>query len=182
MLVVSLFLGIFIVKIGVDNSKTNQYTREVLQELREIKEILRDQEYEENRMPILDYSNIEFHVKNDKGNSIHIDSVEVAMNSTFPSIFKSVLLEMDGFLTNNGILIYGTEEIEERNLTWEVADYAKGYVAIGDDSGGRIFVMAEKAESTEVFILDCGDMNPENAIKVSDNLIEWINNGLLVSV
>lgn len=43
MLVVSLFLGIFVVKIGMDNSKSNQYTKEKLQELREIKEILRDE-------------------------------------------------------------------------------------------------------------------------------------------
>jgi len=43
MLVVSLFFGIFVVKIGMDNSKSNQYTKEILQELREIKEILREE-------------------------------------------------------------------------------------------------------------------------------------------
>lgn len=43
MLVVSLILGIFVVKIGMDNSKSNQYTKEILQELREIKEILREE-------------------------------------------------------------------------------------------------------------------------------------------
>jgi hypothetical protein len=43
MLVVSLFLGIFVVKIGMDNSKSNQYTKEILQELREIKGILREE-------------------------------------------------------------------------------------------------------------------------------------------
>lgn len=131
-------------------------------------------------MSIFDYSKISFHVMNGKGHIESIDSIEGAMNITIPSIFKSLLLEMNGFLTNDGVLIYGTEDIQERNLTWEVADYAKGYIAIGDDSGGRIFLMAETAESTEILMLDCGDMNPENAIKVSDNLTEWINNGLLV--
>lgn len=42
MSVVSLLLGAFIVKIGIDNSKSNQYTKEILQELKEIKEFLRD--------------------------------------------------------------------------------------------------------------------------------------------
>lgn len=41
--------------------------------------------------------------------------------------------------------------------------------------------MATAAESTEIYMLDCGDMNPENAIKVADSLIEWISNGFLVS-
>lgn len=40
--VVFFMLGIFTVKIGVDNSKNNQYTKEILQELKEIKEILRE--------------------------------------------------------------------------------------------------------------------------------------------
>jgi preprotein translocase subunit YajC len=42
-LVLSLFFGVFVVKIGMDNSKSNQYTKEMLEELREIKEILRDE-------------------------------------------------------------------------------------------------------------------------------------------
>ncbi|GAK42948.1 hypothetical protein TCA2_5442 [Paenibacillus sp. TCA20] len=40
--VVFFMLGIFTVKFGVDNSKNNQYTKEILQELKEIKEILRE--------------------------------------------------------------------------------------------------------------------------------------------
>lgn len=131
-------------------------------------------------MSLFDYSKLNFHVKNGKGHIESMQSIEAEMNITIPSIFKSLLFDIDGLLTNDGVLIYGTEDIKERNLTWETVDYAKGYIAIGDDSGGRIFVMAEKAESTEIFMLDCGDMNPENAIKVSDNLTEWINNGLLI--
>lgn len=42
MLAVYLLLGAFIVKLGIDNSKSNKYTKEILQELREIKEILRE--------------------------------------------------------------------------------------------------------------------------------------------
>lgn len=44
MFVVSFLLGVFIVKIGIDNSRGNQHTKEIIQELREIKEILRDKD------------------------------------------------------------------------------------------------------------------------------------------
>lgn len=43
MLVVYLFLGIYVVKIGIDNSKNSQHTKEILSELREIKDLLKEQ-------------------------------------------------------------------------------------------------------------------------------------------
>ncbi|MEK4367028.1 hypothetical protein [Paenibacillus sp. FSL R5-0473] len=43
MLVVYLFLGIYVVKVGIDNSKNSQHTKEILSELREIKELLKEQ-------------------------------------------------------------------------------------------------------------------------------------------
>ncbi|EFU41027.1 hypothetical protein PVOR_15379 [Paenibacillus vortex V453] len=42
MLAVNLVIGIFSVKIGMDNSRNNQQMKEMIEELREIKEILRD--------------------------------------------------------------------------------------------------------------------------------------------
>jgi hypothetical protein len=38
-------------------------------------------------------------------------------------------------------LDYGTDELVERNQTWEVDEHAKGYVTIGDNSGGKVFLM-----------------------------------------
>lgn len=42
MFVLFLFFGIFVVKLGIDNSQTNKLTKDILQELREIKELLRE--------------------------------------------------------------------------------------------------------------------------------------------
>lgn len=41
-LVLGLFFGIFVVKLGIDNSQSTKYTKEILEELREIKELLRE--------------------------------------------------------------------------------------------------------------------------------------------
>ncbi|WP_339256861.1 hypothetical protein MKZ12_22585 [Paenibacillus sp. FSL R5-0713] len=42
MLVVYLFLGIYVLKVGMDNSKNSQHTKEILSELREIKDLLKE--------------------------------------------------------------------------------------------------------------------------------------------
>ncbi|WFR64977.1 hypothetical protein P9222_13710 [Paenibacillus amylolyticus] len=42
MLVFYLFLGIVVVKVGIDNSKNSQHIKEILSELREIKDLLKE--------------------------------------------------------------------------------------------------------------------------------------------
>ncbi len=41
-----------------------------------------------------------------------------------------------GAMLEDQVQIYATADIEERNHTYEVADYFPGWVAVGDDSGG----------------------------------------------
>lgn len=75
------------------------------------------------------------------------------------------------------MLIYGTEDLIERNETWEVNEYAKGYVAIGDDGGGNVFLMELNVEESKIFVLDCGDMNPQNATIIATDFNSWIDSG-----
>lgn len=103
--------------------------------------------------------------------------IEQTMAIHLPQEYKNVLKEANGFALTNGVLIYGTEEIMERNKTWEVSEYAKGYVAIGDDGGGMVFLMALEKEACQVFVVDVGDMNPQHAILVSSQLNRWLQEG-----
>lgn len=103
--------------------------------------------------------------------------IEQTMAIYLPQEYKSVLKEANGFSLTNGVLIYGTGEIIERNETWEVNEYAKGYVAIGDDGGGMAFLMALEKEACQVFAVDVGDMNPQHAILVSSHLKSWLQEG-----
>ncbi|WP_193571509.1 hypothetical protein [Paenibacillus psychroresistens] len=40
MFIVYLVVGALIIKVGIDNSKSTQYSKEILQELRDIKELM----------------------------------------------------------------------------------------------------------------------------------------------
>lgn len=103
--------------------------------------------------------------------------IENRLNCQLPSAYRHVLKESNGLSFTNGVFIYGTEDILERNETWEVAEYAKGYIAIGDDSGGVVFLMAIKAENYRVFAVDGGDMNRQHATLVTSDLCKWLQEG-----
>lgn len=62
-------------------------------------------------------------------------------------------------------LWYGAYCRKERGL--EVDEYARGYVSIGDDGGGNVFLMAQHAEEKEVVVIDSGDMNPSHATVIT---------------
>lgn len=116
---------------------------------------------------------------NPPANEHEILLIEQTMAIHLPEEYKNVLKESNGFSLMNGVLIYGTEEIMERNETWEVKEYAKGYLAIGDDGGGMVFLMSLEKEACQVFVVDVGDMNPQHAILVSSHLNKWLQEGFL---
>ena len=120
-----------------------------------------------------------FFTANPPASENDILQIEQTMAIHLPQQYKNVLQEGNGFSLTNGVLIYGTEEIIERNETWEVNEYAKGYVAVGDDGGGMVFLMALEKEDCQVFVVDCGDMNPLHAKLVSSSLSEWLREGCL---
>lgn len=46
MLIIYLLLGIFVIKVGIDNSRSTQLSKEILNELKEIKELMIRNKYE----------------------------------------------------------------------------------------------------------------------------------------
>ncbi|MCG3087960.1 SMI1/KNR4 family protein [Sporosarcina sp. MB25] len=115
--------------------------------------------------------------RNDRADGTEILKVESEMNVTLPNTFKKLLQSINGLSLGGGLAIYGTEELMERNETWEVREYAGGYVAIGDDGGGNVFLMRQELGAMEVLLVGAGDMNPKNATVISPDLIEWITSG-----
>lgn len=108
-----------------------------------------------------------------------INKVEIEMGLKLPKVFKELLMLTNGFETEEGVVIFGTDIINERNQTYEVSEYAQGYVAIGSNGGGKFYLISAKEDSTELIQVDAGVMNPQFASVVSKDLINWINNGAI---
>ncbi|MFC8826958.1 hypothetical protein ACFT9I_16640 [Streptomyces sp. NPDC057137] len=80
----------------------------------------------------------------------------------------------DDLVTDAGIVVYSAGSRVERNVTYEVADYAPEFVLVGDDSGGRGFLVRADDPDSGVFSSDLGDLDPaEFEIEAAD-LVSWI--------
>lgn len=118
-------------------------------------------------------------IKNTAASDIEIQEVENLLNLELPNVYKDLLKYTNGFSIGGGLVIYGTEDIVERNATWEVDEYASGFVAIGDDGGGNVFLMLQDAVEKEVLVIDSGDMNPSHADLVTSDFTKWVNSGCI---
>ncbi|MGM5471502.1 SMI1/KNR4 family protein [Bacillus pumilus] len=111
-----------------------------------------------------------------------IKKAESQLNMVLPHAHKTLLKQTNGCSVVGDVLLYGTEDLAERNATWEVHHYANGYVAIGDDGGGQVFLMRQTEEEKCVWIVDAGVMDPHHAELVTENLLMWVSEGCNVEV
>lgn len=109
-----------------------------------------------------------------------IEELELLFGAEIPSIFKCIMQNIDGFMSNNGISFYRKDDVYERNMTWEVSIYASGYIAIGDDGGGNIFMMKQLNDAESVYMTNAGTMDMTTARFITNNISEWILDDLKV--
>ncbi|MGG2014041.1 SMI1/KNR4 family protein [Bacillus sp. S10(2024)] len=128
---------------------------------------------------MIDLSKIPDLIKNNPASDIEIQELEDLMKMEFPNAYKDLLRYTNGFSVGGGLTIYGTEDILERNETWEVTEYASGYVSIGDDGSGNVFLMLQSADVKEVLVVDSGDMDPNHATVITLDFSDWVNAGCL---
>lgn len=119
---------------------------------------------------------------NEPASDIHIKEAESQLNMVLPRAYKELLKQTNGFSIGGEVLLYGTEDMVERNKTWEVQQYASGYVAIGDDGGGRVLLMRLAEEEKKVWIVDAGVMDPQHAELLTDNFLKWVSEGWIIEV
>ncbi|MGG3129937.1 SMI1/KNR4 family protein [Bacillus pumilus] len=117
---------------------------------------------------------------NEPASDKHIKEAESQLNMVLPHDYKALLKQSNGCSIGSNLLLYGTEDIAERNATWEVQQYASDYVAIGDDGGGQVFLMRLAEEEKKVWIVDAGVMNPQHAELMTGNLLKWVSEGCII--
>ena len=101
--------------------------------------------------------------------------IENDFHRQLPDIYFQLLEFSDDFLFESGVVIYSSDEVFERNQTFEVQKYAGDYLAIGDDSGGISILIPFLG--TGVFVVDQGSMDPNDMSKISDSLMNWFKAG-----
>jgi hypothetical protein len=93
-----------------------------------------------------------------------------------PGEYVAFLAQADG-VEADAFSLYPCQDVPERNRTYEVALYAPGYFAIGDDGGGRAIVLRAGDEASPVFVVGHGSMSPDEMRKVAGSLSDWVRLG-----
>lgn len=101
-----------------------------------------------------------------------LDEIEKHIKSVLPIDYRELMISADGFSFENGLVVYSTDELIERNETFEVDKYAPGHLAIGDDSGGRCILLS--LASGKLFLVDQGSMDPDD-METLANLKDWLS-------
>lgn len=120
-------------------------------------------------------------IKKPPASDYDIQKVEKQMSVLLPNSYKELLRITNGLSIGGGLLIYGTDDIAELNEVRKTEVYAPGYVAIGDDGGGRVFLMHQGNEEKKVLIVDSGDMTPEYSDLISSDFIQWVDSGFSIN-
>ncbi|MNF78990.1 hypothetical protein D3C84_611930 [compost metagenome] len=107
--------------------------------------------------------------------NIQLSELQGKLHIQLPDAYVQMLNSANGFSLQSGVTIYSSDELVERNETFEVKKYAPGYLSIGDDSGGRSIMIP--LTSNGVFLVDQGSMVPDDFERVSISITDWITGG-----
>ncbi len=94
-----------------------------------------------------------------------------------PLVLQQFWQQADGGELNSGVKLYSLDEIDERNETFEVAEYAPQLVLIGDDSGGDGFFLDRQTDASRVYQIGLGAIGSSEGRLVSENLLTWLAEG-----
>jgi cell wall assembly regulator SMI1 len=103
--------------------------------------------------------------------------LEKSLGFSLPPDYKAFLSVSDGMSIDGGVLVYGSEDLVERNETLEVLKYTPGYVAIGDSGEGSVFLMQLESEDRSVYAVDIGVMDVDFFKKIGNTVEEWMEGG-----
>lgn len=110
---------------------------------------------------------------NNGASSDELAALQLKFDDVFPKDYVLLLKDSNGFMLDNGISIYSTDDLFERNKTLEVQEYAPGYIAIGDDSGGLSIMVS--LTTNEVFSVEQSSMDPDDMEKLANTVTDWLD-------
>jgi hypothetical protein len=103
-----------------------------------------------------------------------IDALAAAVGLELPEQYRALLAEANG-VSANLVQIYAAGDVPERNATYEVAEYAPGYLVVGTVNDFPVLLRA--GPTSPVYENDWGAMTPDCMDELAPSLAEWIERG-----
>lgn len=97
-----------------------------------------------------------------------------------PDQYQDFLKQQDGYIFDSGVRLYELDDLKEMNEMLQVQMYQPDYMAIGDDSGGLIFLMKQEINAKELFVVDIADYDLETAFCRISDFKDWFDKGCVI--
>ena len=107
---------------------------------------------------------------NDPATSQAIKMLPPEWNSLYPSYLQ--FLELSNGLFGDEITLLEAEEIQQRNIDYEVEEYLPNFLMIGDNGGGVAILMDNKNQN--IFAVGMGVMSEDSLEKISSSLEDFL--------
>jgi hypothetical protein len=107
-----------------------------------------------------------------------LNSLETGLGVTLPTAYRELMRFSNGALLDSGVSIYSVGDVAERNATYEVLEYCPGFLLVGDDSGGRGFLIDTNDNAGRVYGSGLGDLDPSEFVTIASTLQDWVDKGL----
>lgn len=117
----------------------------------------------------------QYGVINPGASEADLDILDTKLGERLPEEYRWFLRATNGISLDNGLILYPSDDLVERNETLEVALYAAGYLAIGDDSGGRAVLVPFTGSG--VYLVDQGSMDPSDMREIASSFRQWVTEG-----
>lgn len=91
-------------------------------------------------------------------------------HSLYPSYLQ--FLELSNGLFGDEITLLEAEDIEQRNIDYEVKEYLPNFLMIGDNGGGVAILMDNKNQN--IFAVGMGVMSEDSLEKISSSLEDFL--------
>ncbi len=103
-----------------------------------------------------------------------LHSARARCGGSFPPQLDELFSQTDGFFMPNGITVYSAEDIVERNETFQISEFSAAYLLIGDNSGGKGFLIKKSGPDQAVYSSDLGDLDPRGFVREASSIEHWI--------
>lgn len=83
-------------------------------------------------------------IRNSPASEKEIKEIEKSLKLEIPDVYRQFLLKTNGMVYDLCVL-YGTDDIVDSYINNQLAEYASGYLSIGNDNGDReLIIKADK--------------------------------------
>jgi hypothetical protein len=103
----------------------------------------------------------------------NIKQIEDYFERPLPMAWVNYVVNLRSELTGQ-VYIYMLPDVIERNECFEVKKYAPGFINIGNDGGGRAFIIKLGESDPAVLCVDHGSMDPEYSELIYSSFSEWV--------